>query len=147
MGSFYGDPVLTTSNRTSSYERTRERIIFFFFFVTFQSSVFFLSLFFFSSPKNGESNDRTLLIKIFFFFNSCAEMSSPRAQSLIKHVLNTTRWKQPCSRISDRRIDELRKSVWCGNTTTGDDNCKLLSLLMSYLKRKRKKRWRLFCWK
>lgn len=44
-------------------------------------------------------------------------MSSLRAQSLIKHVLNTTRWKQPCSRISDRRIDELRKSVWCGNTT------------------------------
>lgn len=44
-------------------------------------------------------------------------MSSLCAQSLIKHVLNTTRWKQPCSRISDRRIDELRKSVWCGNTT------------------------------
>lgn len=55
------------------------------------------------------------MIKFFFLI---AEMSSLRAQSLIKHVLNTTRWKQPCSRISDRRIDELRKSVWCGNTTT-----------------------------
>lgn len=68
-------------------------------------------------------------------------MSSLCAQLLIKHVLNTTRWKQPCSRISDRRIDELRKSVWCGNTTVMVI-ANYYIVVNAVLEKEKKKKWR-----
>lgn len=133
----------TPLRRRTVNQREREN------YSTSHSFFSYLSLFwssvregFFPSPKNDGSNDRELLINFFFFFfSSCAEMSSLCAQSLIKHVLNTTRWKQPCSRISDRRIDELRKSVWCGNTTVMVI-ANYYIVVNAVLEKEKKKKWR-----
>lgn len=133
----------TPLRRRTVNQRERENYStshsFFSYFSLFWSSV---REGFFPSPKNDGSNDRELLINFFFFFfSSCAEMSSLCAQSLIKHVLNTTRWKQSCSRISDRRIDELRKSVWCGNTTVMVI-ANYYIVVNAVLEKEKKKKWR-----